>query len=531
MEKGEYIPPEQISNLEIDTFDKMYEKHSLLSTEDGNIMVLAGSTDGGGTTIDWGCCLQTPKHVREEWVERNGLDQFQQKGDFDVSMKVVLDRIETKINKHVEHNVANQKQLQACKSLNYKCDSIQTNITDTAEKSAGYTCFGDRYGNKKGTSVTFLHDAVKNGVQVITRCSVQRIVYHIHPHTKKKCAVGVIAHVENNGITHVVNIRARKGVIVAAGSLHTPCLLLRSQLSNPHIGKHLHLHPATCVGGFFPFNEIRADEKAPMTTVYDEFSKTHNSHSARYGAKIDLPSMHTGLFGAAAPWKNAKQFREQLENFNHSQFLIVSQRDQSEGTVCLAKDGFNPSISYDLGKEDKASMIRAICGAIHILIAQGASQITTGHDDDPGLISQMCPTSKVPLFRQDQIDAYLNDIKKRGIPKYNMVLGSAHQMGSCRMGTSPRNSVVDLNGELWECDDLFIFDASIFPTASGTNPMLTTLAMSHMLSNRLVERWRDGLEREERFNDQKMQLEKTVKIFFLFMVFFNFAYIIFVVLS
>jgi hypothetical protein len=63
-------------------------------------------------------------------------------------------------------------------------------------------------------------------------------------------------------------------------------------------------------------------------------------------------------------------------------------------------------------------------------------------------------------------------------------------MGSCRMSCSPLSGAVDANGETWECDDLHILDASIFPTASASNPMVTVLAIAHMLSRRLSLRLR-----------------------------------------
>jgi choline dehydrogenase-like flavoprotein len=72
--------------------------------------------------------------------------------------------------------------------------------------------------------------------------------------------------------------------------------------------------------------------------------------------------------------------------------------------------------------------------------------------------------------------------------EHEMGVFSAHQMGTCRMSTSPAGGVVDSSGETWECNDLFLMDTSAFPTASGANPMLTVLAISHMLSLRLVER-------------------------------------------
>ena len=61
-------------------------------------------------------------------------------------------------------------------------------------------------------------------------------------------------------------------------------------------------------------------------------------------------------------------------------------------------------------------------------------------------------------------------------------------MGTCRLGSSPSTSAADEDGELWECDDLYVADASTFPTASGANPMLTTLAISHMIANRIALR-------------------------------------------
>ena len=43
-----------------------------------------------------------------------------------------------------------------------------------------------------------------------------------------------------------------------------------------------------------------------------------------------------------------------------------------------------------------------------------------------------------------------------------------HQMGSCRMGSSPDNSVTNSQGHCWEVEGLYVADASCFPTATGT---------------------------------------------------------------
>ena len=81
----------------------MYEKSALLTTSDGNISILAGSTLGGGPTINWSCCIETPSYVRREWVNMHGLTDFRKGADFDKSLKSVLERINARSD-HVVHN-------------------------------------------------------------------------------------------------------------------------------------------------------------------------------------------------------------------------------------------------------------------------------------------------------------------------------------------------------------------------------------------------------------------------------------------
>ena len=67
-------------------------------------------------------------------------------------------------------------------------------------------------------------------------------------------------------------------------------------------------------------------------------------------------------------------------------------------------------------------------------------------------------------------------------------------MGTCRMGRSPRDSVVDAAGESWELPGLYVVDASLFPTASGVNPMITTMALAKVVSDGLVRRLARGAD-------------------------------------
>ena len=92
LEKGSYIPPNDIQNLEGDSLQLQYERAGCHRTSDSGIALLAGSTVGGGTQVNWGCCLELPSYIKEEWANKYGLQQFIS-SDFTDSLQAVRSRI------------------------------------------------------------------------------------------------------------------------------------------------------------------------------------------------------------------------------------------------------------------------------------------------------------------------------------------------------------------------------------------------------------------------------------------------------
>jgi choline dehydrogenase-like flavoprotein len=60
-----------------------------------------------------------------------------------------------------------------------------------------------------------------------------------------------------------------------------------------------------------------------------------------------------------------------------------------------------------------------------------------------------------------------------------------HHMGTTRMGTDPRLSVVDNGCRAHEVDNLYIAGSSVFPTVGDANPTLTIVALAHRLADSL----------------------------------------------
>src|SRR4029079_8816841 len=66
--------------------------------------------------------------------------------------------------------------------------------------------------------------------------------------------------------------------------------------------------------------------------------------------------------------------------------------------------------------------------------------------------------------------------------------GVAHQNGTIRFGHDPRTSALDVNCKAHELDNLYVVDASFFPSSAAVNPALTIMANALRVGNHLIER-------------------------------------------
>jgi choline dehydrogenase-like flavoprotein len=66
--------------------------------------------------------------------------------------------------------------------------------------------------------------------------------------------------------------------------------------------------------------------------------------------------------------------------------------------------------------------------------------------------------------------------------------GIAHNCGTVRFGTDPKSSALDVNCKAHDLDNLYVVDASFFPSSSAVNPGLTTIANALRVGDHLLER-------------------------------------------
>jgi choline dehydrogenase-like flavoprotein len=127
-------------------------------------------------------------------------------------------------------------------------------------------------------------------------------------------------------------------------------------------------------------------------------------------------------------------------------------------------------IRYHVSPFDGENLLEGILGAMDLAFAAGAVRISTLHNKP--IFVERAQWNKT---KRDQLGEQL---RKIGIASNRQIFFSAHQMGTCTLGSDPNMSVVDPTGKVWGYDNIIVADASLFPMASGVNPMLTIMAMA-----------------------------------------------------
>jgi choline dehydrogenase-like flavoprotein len=256
-------------------------------------------------------------------------------------------------------------------------------------------------------------------------------------------------------------------VVCAAGGIESPALLLRSGIRLPAVGRHLHLHPTTCVAGFYP-DRIDAWSGPPQTIVCDQFADLANG----YGARLETAPVHPGLFALALPWYGARAHHDFMRKLARAAAFVVLTRDHTGGRVWVNAEG-RTMIDYRVGDRETGYLNAGMAAAARIHEAAGAQSVVTLH------------SKRLEWQRGQDIDAFCHGLARYTFADNWSPMFSAHQMGTCRMGAHVDGAVCDENGAVFGVRGLYIGDGSAMPGSCGVNPMITIMALAHHTAQRI----------------------------------------------
>jgi choline dehydrogenase-like flavoprotein len=456
------VEQQRLDQHELIGMQRLFREGGLAGTRDLSVTLLSGASIGGGTTVNWQSCFRTPDDVREEWAELSGCGFFTS-DSFSESLDAVWRRIGASTDES-EINENNSVISRGAKSLGYSWNVIARNSLGCDPAQCGNCIFGCRVGGKQSAATTYLTDAIRSGAQVIAPYAAKKLVQ-----SKGKVSGVEGTYFDPDGAPRAMTIVAPR-VVLAAGGFETPALLMRSGLKSLHVGQHLFIHPTVAVTGLYT-SPIEAWKGPPQTIVCDEFS----GMSEGYGYRIEAAPGHPGLMSVAIPWSGARDHRREMQRVRYEAPFIVLTRDSNEGQVRITSAG-QPYVDYRLGKEEKRLIKHGMSAVARIHHAAGADRILTLH------------TEKLAWDREGSgsIDKFCKQIEAAPTSPNRLPLFSAHQMGTTRIGTDKASAVCDPHGAVFGMSGAYVADASLFPSASGVNPMVTIMALARVIGRGMI---------------------------------------------
>jgi choline dehydrogenase-like flavoprotein len=462
VEMGGYRNEQDFKQLELVGMQELYYGGGLARSSDGSISILAGATLGGGTVVNYMNCIRTPERITREWAE-HGLEGVDHP-DYERRIDAVADRIGAN-SEVTRHNGIHRRLMAGLDARGIEHRPIVRNASlDDDPVHCGYCPTGCQRGCKRSAMKTWLQDASDAGARVVVGCRTERVL------VEDGRATGVAALVtREDGYTTRLTVAA-PDVVVACGSVESPALLLRSGIGGQAVGKNLRLHPAYVVMGVYD-EPIEGWSGQIQSLVSDHFQSLEGDH----GFLVEATGMFPGLLGSAYPWEDGARHKQLMHTLRWQAPFITVARDHGSGSVAIDDLG-RAVVSWGLDDEVDARLaVRAHAELARLHRAAGAREIFTAH------------SREVRWRHGDDFDGFLARIEGASYAAGDVACFTAHQMGSCRMGSDPATSVADGRGQLHDTRGVWIGDASAFPTAPGVNPMVSIMALAHRTADMMLE--------------------------------------------
>lgn len=458
LEEGGHYTAEDFTQREDEMVSLLYQERGARATEDLSIPILQGRCVGGSTTVNNLCSMRLPDFVLEEWHRSYGLEGIESR-EMDSAFDKVEKRIHVQPVQEHEHNANNRKLKEGCERLGWRGGPFRRNAINCIY--SGFCWLGCAYNAKQSMLVTYIEDASQAGARILSDCRAQAV------RSVNGKAAGVEAESLDPSTGEIVSSGRvdAKAVVVSAGPIGSPLVLFRSGLRSRRLGEGMTLHPSLMVYALFD-EPIYGYRGIPMSYYCEEFFTPQRPDFVIEGMFVQPAAWSTGVprFG--------EFHRRVMDRYPYYACSIVQVHDEPVGRVRPRGDG-GPKISYHLSPDDRRKLREGAKRNAEIFLAAGAREV-------------MIPSLEPLILRSpkevDRCDAL-------SIEPNKIFLYSAHPQGGCAFGSDPQKAVVAPSGESFEVKNLFIADASLFPTSLGVNPQLTIMALSQLLSRNVISKF------------------------------------------
>jgi choline dehydrogenase-like flavoprotein len=341
--------------------------------------------------------------------------------------------------------------------------AVPLKVADDNDANEGWWNEGQRFEGRQSLTKNYLLDAKQSGCDIRTGCTVDTVA---------PTSAGYVVRGTDKRFNTPLELECRL-CIVAGGAIGSSALMLRSRgtfsvLDDAPLGLHVSANGdygvTGTVGDALAF-DVEGFKGKPMSSFCPSFFKQHQFILIPfYAAPLYLSlSTFTTLMrakepaalgrGATTPADGERDwglaYKQRLKSFG-SRMLTMGclALDTCEGEVHLGERG----VEVSWRQTDDATEAR-----------WSAAVETMGR-----------------IYSALGGEMFLDGYRKDG------TVHTSHPLGGCRMAESATDGVVDACGEVFGCQNLFVIDGAVIPSALCANPSLTIAAVAESIADRLI---------------------------------------------
>lgn len=444
VEEGPYRPTETFTGDDLEMVRSLYRDGGVTATLGRPpVAYNEGRCVGGSTVINGAMSWRAPERVIERWSREHAMPELNAQ-----TLEPWFDRVEAFLSVSTQDagSIGRDQEM-----LRLGAERLGWRVVDN--RRAQLHCagcnrclFGCPTGAKQSTLVSYLPRAMAFGAAVYADCRVGRVRF------RGKRAVGVEGKVtvDDQGRTADFAVAA-SAVLVACGAIQTPALLARSGVRSPsgRIGCGLTVHPG-----------------ASLTAVFDDLVEgwkgVHQAYQVREfdddGVIMAAVNLPPALVARSLPL-NGVALGRAMDDYPRMVTAGVLVEDTTSGRVRIWRG--QPVPTYSITDSDARRIFDAIRLLSEALFAAGARRMYLPFGGPRSIVSSVEQLRRLDQPAREELD-----------------LMTVHLMGTAAMGGDPTRHVCDAFGRVWNTANLYVADASLFPSPVAVNPMETVMALS-----------------------------------------------------
>jgi choline dehydrogenase-like flavoprotein len=468
LERGLHVDPSDFTEDEADMYSRLYADGALQLSSDFTFQILQGMCVGGGTVVNNGVSFDLPPRVHAEW-NGPGLDA----GLPDpATLKRSFDEVRRLLGVTAQQDApVSEGTRRVVRALEHRAGAcgpgarvVDANLNGCL--GCGDCNIGCRFGRKLSMLDGVLPAAQALGdrrapagssgsLRVLARCRAERIERAGRGARVVRCRLG-------GDRPREVTVRAR-AVVVAAGAVHSSRLLMASGLGGDLAGRRLCANVALHMTGAFP-EVLRSFEGLQISHYWEPPAGAGYMLETWFNPVMSQALVMPGWF---------QDHQRNMERYDRLACVgaLVASRPCDNRVRRRPHPLTGAEIDFTPPRADLDRLLAAAKEAGRVLFDAGAQEV-------------MPPTFRYHAFTSpEELDELDDVVRDAG----DISVRTAHPQGGNPMSASRALGVVDPEFRVWGTEDVYVCDASVFPTAITVNPQLTVMALAHLAATDCIK--------------------------------------------